>query len=328
VKTAQIRRAGSVGLLVALDESGTACDVSTNLAARGDFTGLVGAIACARRSGVALAALLQELAGESSETVPIDLRAGRYLAGGTWLPLATPIDPPEVWAAGVTYSKSREARSEETGGTIDFYDRVYEADRPELFLKDAANRRTAGPHESIGVRGDSTATVPEPEFTLVLDADATIVGITLGNDVTARDIEARNPLYLPQAKIFSAACAIGPAVTVFDSDVAIDDEFDISLTIHSADGERRFEGSTNTGQLNRSFPELADYLSRYNPIEDGTVLMTGTGIVPPLDLGLQNGDAVVIASAALGVLTNTAAEVHRDGRIGFDNRGARHEHAG
>lgn len=317
-----------MGLLVALDESGTARDVSSPLASRGDFTGLVGAIACARRSGVPLVTLLQELAAESAETISVDLGEGRYLAGGTWLPLAAPIDPPEVWAAGVTYRTSREARAEETGGTTDFYDKVYEAERPELFLKDAASRRTAGPHESIGVRGDSTATVPEPEFTLVLDADATIVGITLGNDVTARDIEAQNPLYLPQAKIFSAACAIGPVVTVFDSDVTIDDEFDISLTVHSADGEKRFEGSTDSGQLNRSFPELADYLSRYNPIEDGTLLMTGTGIVPPLGLGLQDGDAVVVASAALGVLTNTAAEVHTNGRIGLDSRGAHHAHVG
>jgi unsaturated chondroitin disaccharide hydrolase len=315
LKTAQIRFAGGVGLLVALDDSGTAWDVSTALASRGSFTGLVGAIACARQSGVALAALLEELATESSATVTVDLRTGRYLAESTWVPLATPIDPPEVWAAGVTYSTSREARLEETAGSNDFYDKVYEAERPELFLKDTASRRTGGPHARIGVRGDSTATVPEPEFTLVLDADATIVGITLGNDVTARDIEAQNPLYLPQAKIFTAACAIGPVVTVLDSNVGIDDEFDISLTIHSAEGEKRFEGFADTERLNRSFPELANYLSRYNVIEDGTVLMTGTGIVPPLDLGLQDGDAVVIASTALGVLTNTVVDVHRNGRI-------------
>jgi unsaturated chondroitin disaccharide hydrolase len=315
LKTAQTRIAGRVGLLVALDDSGTAWDVSTALASRGDFTGLVGAIACARQSGVVLAALLEQLANESSETVTLDLRTGRYLAASAWVPLAAPVDPPEVWAAGVTYSTSREARVEETAGKNDFYDKVYEAERPELFLKDTASRRTGGPHAQIGVRGDSTATVPEPEFTLVLDADATIVGITLGNDVTARDIEAQNPLYLPQAKIFTAACAIGPVVTVLDSNVSAGDEFDISLTIHSADGKKRFEGFADTGQLHRSFTELANYLSRYNVIEDGTVLMTGTGIVPPLDFGLQDGDAVVIASAALGVLTNTAVDVHRNGRI-------------
>jgi 2-dehydro-3-deoxy-D-arabinonate dehydratase len=329
LKTAQIRSADRVRLLVALDDSGTAWDVSTALASRGSFTGLVGAIACARQSGVALAVLLEDLAAESSATVTVNLAAGCYLAEGAWVPFATPIDPPEVWAAGVTYSTSRKARLEETGGRSDFYDKVYDAERPELFLKDAGSRRTTGPHTHIGVRGDSTATVPEPEFTLVLDADATIVGITLGNDVTARDIEAQNPLYLPQAKIFTAAGAIGPVVTVFDSSVGIDDEFDISLTISSAEGESRFEGSANSGQLNRSFPELAEYLSRYNVIEDGTVLMTGTGIVPPLELGLQDGDAVVIASTALGVLTNTAFDIQRNGRIDTESRqGVHHEYIG
>jgi 2-keto-4-pentenoate hydratase/2-oxohepta-3-ene-1,7-dioic acid hydratase in catechol pathway len=315
LKTAQIRSSAGVRLLVALDDSGAAWDVSAALASRGSYTGLVGAIACARHSGVPFDVLLAELATESSETVAVDLENGRYSAESTWLPLAAPLDPPEVWAAGVTYRSSREARSEETGGKIDFYDKVYEAERPELFLKDSASRRTSGPHTRIGVRGDSLATVPEPEFALVLDADATVVGITLGNDVTARDIEAQNPLYLPQAKIFTAACAIGPVVTVFDSKVALDDEFDISLTIHTAGGERRFEGSTSTRQLNRSFAELAGYLSRYNVIEDGTVLMTGTGIVPPLDLGLCDGDEVIIASAALGVLTNTAVDVQTNGRM-------------
>lgn len=315
MKTAQTRIAGRVALLVDLDDSGSAWDISKALGARGDFEGLAGAIACARQDGVPLVDLLSRLAKESPETLTVDLRNGRYLVGSTWVPLAAPIDPPEVWAAGVTYSISREARLEETAGRSDFYAKVYDAERPELFLKDTASRRTGGPHARIGVRGDSSATVPEPEFTLVLDANADIVGITLGNDVTARDIEAQNPLYLPQAKIFTASCAIGPVVTVLDSKVGLDDEFDISLTIHSPEGEKRFEGATSSSQLNRSFRELADYLSRYNVIEDGTVLMTGTGIVPPLDLGLQDGDSVVISSVALGVLANTAVDIHANGQV-------------
>lgn len=322
MRVAQVRGGTHVRLLVDLDDSGTGLEVSTALASRGDFEGLAGAIACARLAQTPVANLLSELAAESRITIAIDSKAGRYLAkNGTWNALDAPIHPPEVWGAGVTYKTSREARLEEAAGKGDFYSMVYDDERPELFLKDSASRRTTGPHGRIGVRDDSDATVPEPEFALVLDANATVVGITLANDVTARDIEARNPLYLPQAKIFAGSCALGPVVAIFDSSLSVEDEFDISLTIRSATGMSRFHDSSDTGRLNRTFAELADYLSRFNVIEDGTVLMTGTGIVPPFNLGLKHGDTVIISSRSLGVLSNRVAAVQQSGRLDTDQPG-------
>jgi len=213
--------------------------------------------------------------------------------------LLRPIDPPEVWCSGVTYERSRDARIEESGS--DVYALVYDADRPELFLKDAACRRTVGPGEPIAIRSDATWNVPEPEIGVVLGEDLGIVGYTIGNDVSSRDIEGANPLYLPQAKVFAGACAIGPAVYVpedWEAPLAIE------LTIRDAGGEVLFDGATSTAKMKRTFSELVSWLVRDNPVPPGSVLLTGTGLVPPDDFTLLPGHVVSIHVPEIGTLTN------------------------
>jgi 2-dehydro-3-deoxy-D-arabinonate dehydratase len=239
------------------------------------------------------------------EAVDDPLRAleeGGPPAGDAPLPerLARPVDPPEVWCAGVTYERSRVARVEETQ-VQDVYSLVYEADRPELFLKDSGCRRTVGPGEPIGVRGDSTWTVPEPELALVLGKGGRILGATAGNDVTARDIEGANPLYLPQAKVFASACSLGPAVVTPDE---WPEHFAIRCRILTADGDLVWEGATSTEAMQRSFDELVFWLARENPIPPGTVLMTGTGLVPPDDVALAPGRRVEVTVSGIGTLEN------------------------
>jgi 2-dehydro-3-deoxy-D-arabinonate dehydratase len=214
--------------------------------------------------------------------------------------LVRPLDPPEVWCAGVTYERSRQARVEETL-VQDVYSLVYEADRPELFLKDAGGRRTVGPGEAIGVREESTWTVPEPELALVLGRGGRIVGATAGNDVTSRDIEGANPLYLPQAKVFAGACALGPVILTPDEWPA---EFEIRCRIVEADGAVAWEGETSTARMKRSFEELVSWLVRDNPVAPGTVLLTGTGLVPPDDVALAPGLRVQIDVSGIGSLEN------------------------
>jgi 2-dehydro-3-deoxy-D-arabinonate dehydratase len=230
------------------------------------------------------------------------LEAGGPPAGDAPLPdgLTLPFDPPEVWCAGVTYERSRRARVEETR-VQDVYSLVYDADRPELFLKDAGGRRTVGPGEPIGVRAESTWTVPEPELALVLGRDARIVGATAGNDVTSRDIEGLNPLYLPQAKIFAASCALGPVVLTPDE---WPDVFEIHCRIVDADGGLVWEGETSTAQMKRSFDDLVAWLARDNPLAPGTVLLTGTGLVPPDDVALAPGQRVEVSLSGIGTLAN------------------------
>ena len=214
--------------------------------------------------------------------------------------LLMPVEPPEVWCAGVTYQRSRYARIEES--TVkDVYSLVYDAERPEVFLKDAACRRTVGPGEPIGIRADSTWNVPEPEIGLVLDEGGAIAGYTIGNDVSSRDIEGTNPLYLPQAKIYAGACAIGPAVLVPDDWSA---PLEIRLRILAADGALLFEGETSTARMTRSFEELVEWLLRDNPVPPGSVLLTGTGVVPPDDYTLEPGHVVEIHVPGIGTLRN------------------------
>jgi 2-dehydro-3-deoxy-D-arabinonate dehydratase len=213
--------------------------------------------------------------------------------------LLRPVDPPEVWCSGVTYERSRDARIEESGR--DVYALVYDADRPELFLKDAQCRRTVGPGQPIAIRSDASWNVPEPEIGLVLGERLEIVGYTIGNDVSSRDIEGANPLYLPQAKVFAAACAIGPAVYVpedWDAPLAIE------MTIRDASGTELFAGETTTAKMRRSFTELVDWLTRDNPVPPGSVLLTGTGLVPPDDFTLLPGQVVEIHVPPIGTLTN------------------------
>jgi 2-dehydro-3-deoxy-D-arabinonate dehydratase len=219
--------------------------------------------------------------------------------------LLPPVDRQEVWAAGVTYAWSREARVREAK-TKGVYVRVYEADRPELFFK-ALAEKVVGPNNWIGLRGDSQWNVPEPELALVLNPQARIVGLTVGNDVSSRDIEGENPLYLPQAKIFRHSCALGPVIALADQ------PFDsrglaVHLTISRAN-QIVFKGNTSTGHMNRSLEDLAAYLSRYNDFPYGVCLLTGTGIVPGDDFTLQDGDDVTIEIDSLGVLHNVVRQM-------------------
>ena len=231
----------------------------------------------------------------------IDMRRAAAQLDAT--PLA-PVVSQEVWAAGVTYWRSRAARIEESkdagGGT--FYDRVYEAERPELFFKSAAWRvRASG--ETIRVRGDSRWTVPEPELALYVNARGTIIGYTVANDVSSRDIEGDNPLYLPQAKMYDGACALGPGVLVNEGD-ALPGDTRIAIAI-SRDGTIVFEGSTTLTQMRRTPMELVGFLYRETTFPDGCVLLTGTGVVPPDDFTLASGDQVSITIPPIGTLANT-----------------------
>jgi len=218
--------------------------------------------------------------------------------------LLRPVVPPEVWAAGVTYERSREARLAETTAA-GIYDKVYDAERPEVFFKATASR-CVGPNVPVGIRRDSRWTVPEPELAVVLDGDGTIVGYTLGNDMSARDIEGENPLYLPQAKVYRACCSLGPAVLLAD------DPGDPQLALWcrvSRGGREVFRGETSTGRLHRPIADLVACLRRANDIPPMTVLLTGTGIVPPDEFACEEGDLIEIGADAIGVLRNPAVRV-------------------
>jgi 2-dehydro-3-deoxy-D-arabinonate dehydratase len=216
--------------------------------------------------------------------------------------LRPPIDTQEVWAAGVTYYRSRTARMEEakSAGGGDFYDRVYEAERPELFFK-ATPHRVRGHGDAVRIRGDATWNVPEPELALVVTSSGTIVGYTIGNDMSSRDIEGENPLYLPQAKVYDGSCALGPAVLVTNDALAPTTE--IRVTIRRA-GQDAFAGSTTLASMKRTPKELVGFLYRDNSFPTGCVLLTGTGIVPPDAFTLQAGDQIAIDIAGIGTLVN------------------------
>jgi len=218
--------------------------------------------------------------------------------------LLAPIDgETEVWAAGVTYKRSEEARKEESG-TPDIYARVYSAKRPELFFK-ANPRRVAGPDAPISIRTDSTWDVPEPELALVINASAQIIGYTIGNDMSSRSIEGENPLYLPQAKIYANCCALGPAITPA-WEIADPYNLAIGLSIER-DGQVYWLGETNTRELKRRFEELVSYLFLEDDFPDGVMLCTGTALVPERHFTLQPGDIVQITIDQLGILRNPVA---------------------
>ncbi|MCM2998731.1 fumarylacetoacetate hydrolase family protein [Paenibacillus cellulositrophicus] len=221
------------------------------------------------------------------------------------LQLLTPVDAPEVWAAGVTYQRSREARNyEATGGRMDaetFYDKVYDAVRPEIFLKSTA-ARTVGPNQQVTLRSDSVWQIPEPELGLVLAGEGTIVGYTAGNDMSCRDIEGENPLYLPQAKIWRKSCSIGPAIRLADT---VEDPYDFRIVCQIyREGHVVVESEASTSQLNRKLDELVRFLAADNDLFDGTVLLTGTAIVPPADFTLAPGDRIEISISGIGTLVN------------------------
>ena len=212
-----------------------------------------------------------------------------------------PIGTQEIWAAGVTYFRSRTARMEESEGSGGdrFYDLVYEAERPELFLK-ATAARTRGHLDKVRIRADSTWDVPEPELTLAINSAGKVFGATIGNDMSSRSIEGENPLYLPQAKVYRGSCAIGPCLAV---GAKLTPEVKIRIGIDRG-GETVFAGETDLGQIRRGFDELAEFLFRENEFPAGAYLMTGTGVVPGSDFTLQSADVTTIWIDGLGVLRN------------------------
>jgi 2-dehydro-3-deoxy-D-arabinonate dehydratase len=213
-----------------------------------------------------------------------------------------PIGSQEVWAAGVTYYRSRDARMEEakSAGGGDFYDRVYAAERPELFMK-ATPHRVVGPNRKVAIRDDAKWSVPEPELTLLVTPSGKITGYTIGNDMSSRDIEGENPLYLPQAKVYDRSCALGPCILVSAAPLAKSTE--IRLEILRA-GKGEFSGATTLEALKREPASLVEYLYRNNSFPSGCFLLTGTGIVPPDAFTLQAGDEIRITIPPIGTLTN------------------------
>jgi 2-dehydro-3-deoxy-D-arabinonate dehydratase len=244
----------------------------------------------------------------------LGLRAALDSADGRAVPagarVVTPVESQEIWAAGVTYRLSRDARMDESDAAADCYRRVYDAPRPELFFK-APGWRARGEGQAIRVRGDSSWDVPEPELTLVLDSTGAIVGYTIGNDVSSRSIEGENPLYLPQAKSYDGACAVGPALVPATD---VEPPFVIEMTI-ARDGATVFAGETTTTEMRRGLGELAGYLFRELSFPFGALLMTGTSLVPDPPLTLARGDEVAIGIAGLGRLTNRVAGTDGDADV-------------
>jgi 2-dehydro-3-deoxy-D-arabinonate dehydratase len=227
------------------------------------------------------------------------------LAGFREGELRAPIVGQEVWAAGVTYYRSRGARMEESkdAGGGDFYDRVYSAERPELFFKSTASR-TVGSGGKVRIREDAHWSVPEPELTLVVSPEGRIVGYTIGNDMSSRDIEGKNPLYLPQAKVYNGSCALGPGILVTASPLADSTEIAIEILRHD---RVEFAGSVELTELKRDPRSLVEYLLRDNSFPAGVFLMTGTGIVPPSTFTLASGDRIRITIEPIGTLENVVA---------------------
>ena len=216
--------------------------------------------------------------------------------------LLPPIGKQEVWAAGVTYLRSRDARMDESkdSGGSDFYQKVYTADRPELFFK-ATARRVSGPGEVVFIRKDSKWNVPEPELTLFINSSGKIQGYTIGNDMSSRDIEGENPLYLPQAKTYERSAALGPCIYVPESPI----DFTTTISLLIQRGEKNvFEGKVSLKQMKRQLNELAEWLFKELRFPDGCFLMTGTGIIPPDDFTLSPEDVVHISIDNIGVLSN------------------------
>ena len=229
------------------------------------------------------------------------LRPDTSLLASTEVTRLAPIDRQEVWAAGVTYKRSQIARMEESETGANHYDRVYTADRPELFMKAMASR-VSGPGDPVRVRSDSRWSVPEPEYTLVINPAGRIVGYTIGNDMSARDIEGENPLYLPQAKVYRQCAALGPCIRLATDPLNLA-ATKIELSINRK-GSPYFSGATDLSQMARKFEDLAGWLYREDEFPNGSFLMTGTGIVPDDDMTLEAGDLVTITITGIGTLTN------------------------
>ncbi len=218
------------------------------------------------------------------------------------LDVRAPIGSQEVWAAGVTYYRSRDARMEEakSAGGGDFYDRVYRAERPELFFKSTASR-VVGHGGKVAIRQDAAWSVPEPELTLLVSPRGKVLGYTVGNDMSSRDIEGENPLYLPQAKVYHRSCALGPGILVTSEPLPSSTEIRLEIR---RDGKIAFSGSTTLASLKRDVTSLVEYLYRGNVFPNGCFLLTGTGIVPPDSFTLNQGDEIQIAITGIGTLVN------------------------
>jgi 2-dehydro-3-deoxy-D-arabinonate dehydratase len=239
--------------------------------------------------------LFQFLSNQKNK-IDIDLDKTKILA---------PITEQEVWAAGVTYLRSRDARMEESkdAGGADFYSKVYNAERPELFFKSLPHR-VAAHDEEVFIRKDSKWNVPEPELTLFINSKGKIAGYTIGNDMSSRDIEGENPLYLPQAKVYERSAAIGPCLYISQNEISLDTTIGIQI---KRENKTVFEGSIQLNRMKRKFTELAEYLFREMEFEHGCFLMTGTGIVPPNDFTLAQNDEVEISIEGIGMLRNVIA---------------------
>ena len=237
-----------------------------------------------------LADTLERLARESLPEHPLDK-----------VRVLTPVESQEVWAAGVTYLRSKQARMDESDFSARAYDHVYEAPRPEIFFK-SVPEKVVSPGDAVGIRGDARWNVPEPELTLVINSSGSVVGFSIGNDMSSRDIEGENLLYLPQAKIYEGSCAVGPwvVVGVREEDARL---WTIRLEIHRG-GAIVFAGDTTVDQIKRAFGELVEYLYRSQSFPHGAMLLTGAGIVPPDSFTLAEGDRVRIAISGIGTLEN------------------------
>jgi 2-dehydro-3-deoxy-D-arabinonate dehydratase len=232
-----------------------------------------------------------------SEPLPFD-RSQQLLSN-----VLAPIGNQEVWAAGVTYLKSRDARMEESkeSGAADVYQKVYDADRPELFFKSLPHR-VSGPGEDVYIRQDSTWNVPEPELTLYINSEGKIQAYTIGNDMSSRSIEGENPLYLPQAKMYERSCALGPCLFILEKPISPETHISISI---KRNHQEVFNNSIQLNRMKRSLPDLAAWLYKACKFQYGTFLMTGTGIVPSNDFTLKANDEVSISIEEIGTLTNT-----------------------
>jgi len=275
---------------------------------RGSRDARVGAVVAGDRvidltaAGVeSLAELLD--AADPVAAVRVARAAGVPLTDVSFLP---PVERQEVWAAGVTYLRSKTARMEESDFSATAYDRVYEAERPEIFFK-ALGEKAVGSGDTVGIRGDSRWNVPEPELALVMNSRGGLVGCTIGNDMSSRDIEGANLLYLPQAKVYDRSCALGPWIVLATDEAAIR-RWTISVAI-ARGGSDVFRGETGVDQIKRSFTDLISHLWRSQSFPHGAVLLTGTGVVPDESFTLQPGDRVTIGISGIGTLENTVQVV-------------------
>ena len=256
-------------------------------------------------AGIGTLTTLLELARPAAVLSSIDVRSLPRFAL-TEVRFHAPVERHEVWAAGVTYLRSKAARMEESDFSATAYDRVYDAERPEIFFKSLAEKVVAA-GDPVGIRRDARWNVPEPELALVLNSRGAVAGLTLGNDMSSRDIEGENLLYLPQAKIYDKSCALGPWILLGASEEDAR-EWTIRITISRA-GHPAFYGETSIGNIRRSFQSLAEFLFRCQRFEHGAVLLTGTGIVPPESFTLQEHDAIEIEIPDIGMLRNPVVTV-------------------